>query len=325
MAVAFWILLACSPAGPAPATKRSPARTPSPSGAPSHAASATPSPAARPPACEQPCRRRPRIVGRFNQDAAPEASGIAAGRRNRDVLYVLDDGPGTMSLLAVDARTGRIIRRLQIDGLQGMDTESLAVGPCDAANCLYIGDIGDNATARDSITVTRVREPTLQEDPAASLPAERVTWRYPDAPADAEALLAAPDGTFAVVTKNARRSGRGAGRVYLADSFADTTLQRGPRVRLPPPERPFASVVLGNVVTGGEAGRGRVVLRTYDAIYEFTAPRPQAPLRAFPSWPVAEVASRAEPQGEAITYARDGCGLFTVSEGSGAVTSIPCR
>lgn len=241
------------------------------------------------------------------------------------MLYVLDDGPGTTSLLAVNARTGRVIRRLSIEGLQGTDTESLAAGPCDGSTCLYIGDIGDNTAARDSITVTRVREPTLQEDPAARLPAEQVTWRYPDGPADAEALLAAPDGTLAVVTKHAGRSGRGAGRVYLADSFASTTLQRGPRVRLPPPERPFASIVLGNVVTGGEAGPGRVVLRTYDAIYEFTAPRRQAPLRTFPSWPVAEVASRAEPQGEAITYGHDGCGLFTVSEGSGAVTSIPCR
>jgi hypothetical protein len=68
-----------------------------------------------------------------------------------------------------------------------------------------------------------------------------------------------------------------------------------------------------------------VVLRTYDAIYEFTAPRPTAPLDRFPRWPVTEVPSPAEAQGEAITYAADGCGLFTVSEGSGALTAIPCR
>lgn len=268
------------------------------------------------------------MVGTFDVDAAPEASGIAASRRNRNVLYVLDDGPGTSSLLALDARNARVIRRLPIEGLNGTDTESLAVAPCTggaAASCVFIGDIGDNTGARESITITRVREPRVHRDPPSPLPAQQVVWRYPDGPADAEALLAASDGTFGVVTKDPGRARRGAARLYLADSFGDTTLDRGQRVRLPRSALPLASAVLGTVVTGGDARDGRVVLRTYDAVYEFIAPDADSSLAQFPFWPVAEIAAPAEGQGEAITYGADGCGLYTVGEGSGAVTSIPCR
>ena len=314
-------LVACSPAppgiddGPVPIAGRTTSVTPS----------EAPPPKGDRARCERPCRARPRVVGRFGLQAAPEASGITAGHRNRGVLYVVDDGPGTTSLLAIDARTGRMLRRLPIEGFEGTDTESLAAAPCaTGATCLYIGDIGDNTATRDSITLTRVREPSLQDKPPAALPSEQVTWRYPDWAWDAEALLAAPDGTLGVVTKDPGRSGNGAARLYLSPSFTSGTLTKGPRIRLPRPRLPFASAVLGNVVTGGEAGRGRVVLRTYDAIYEFVAPRSAAPLRSFPSWPVEEVASPSERQGEAITYAADGCGLFTVSEGSPALSSVPC-
>ena len=242
------------------------------------------------------------------------------------MLYVLDDGPGTTSLLAIRARDARVVARLEVEGLTGVDTESLAVGPCSRrgrASCIYIGDIGDNTTSRDTITITRVREPARPIQ-ATTLASEQVTWRYPDGRFDAEALLVAPGGRLGVVTKAAGREGRGAARLYVGP-FADAVLRKAGRIRLPQPSLPLAAAVVGNVVTGGDAARGRVVLRTYDAIYEFTAPRAGAPLTSLPTWKVSQVRPPSEGQGEAITYAADGCGLFTVGEGSGAVTAIPCR
>lgn len=279
--------------------------------------------------CDTPCRSKPRVVGRFDVDAAPEASGIAASARNPGVLYVVDDGPGTTAVVALRARSARIIGRLEVAGLTGIDTEGLAVARCDASSrssCLYIGDIGDNTASRDSISIIRVREPALEgPPPAAPLAADSVTWRYPDGPVDAEALLALDGQTLAIVSKDPGKSGRGAARLYVAPRFTDATLEDAGRVRLPRPSLPLASVITGTVVTGGDAVPGRVVLRTYDAIYEFTAPAADADPRGFPRWPVEEVAAPPESQGEAVTYAADRCGLFTVSEGSGALTSIPCR
>lgn len=267
-------------------------------------------------------------MGRFRTSLAPEASGIAASARNPGLLYVLDDGPGTTSLLVVRTRDGKIRGELEIAGLDGVDTEDLAVGPCAAVladPCIYIGDIGDNLRARDTISVIRAVEPDLSGAlPDERVPAEAATLRYPDRPHDGEALMVAEDASLVIVTKDPGRRKRGAARLYTAASFDTTTLSRGRRLRLPSPGLPFAAAVVGNVVTSADSVPGRVVVRTYDALYEFLADE-SASLREFPSWESREIAAPAEGQGEAVTYGPDGCSLFTVGEGSGRITSLPCR
>ena len=323
VACATLTVLAAAACTPPAAQEHGAGRTVTP--APAETAAAPPT---SDPACPRPCRRRPRVIGRFRTALAPEASGIAAGQRNPELLYILDDGPGTTSLLVVRARTGRAVGQLSIQGLDSVDSEGLALGACgagDARPCIYIGDIGDNTRSRDTITVTRVLEPDLTGGVSSRLvEAATATWRYPDGAHDAEALLADGNGTLGIVTKSPGRRGRGAARLYLATEFGDQTLRRGPRIRLKKPAVPLAAAVVGNVVTGADISRVGVVIRTYDAIYEFLSDGAGG-LDAFPSWRVREVRSPAEGQGEAVTYAADGCGLFTVSEGSGQITAIPCR
>ena len=241
---------------------------------------------------------------------------------------MVDDGPGTTSLIAVRAKTGRSLGRITVAGLDGTDTEDLAVGPCAAPagrTCIYIADIGDNLSARDSVTVTRVVEPDLSEGvPPTPVAADEARLTYPRSPADAETLLVDGDGRLLIITKAAGRHGRGAARLYVAAEFGDQRLRSAGRVRLPQPALPLAAAVVGNVVTGGDAAAGRVALRTYDAIFEFTAPDLSAPLHSFPAWPVREIPAPAEPQGEAIAYGRDGCSLFTVSEDSPRLSLVAC-
>ena len=318
------VLVACTPehTGPPEAAGSSPAL---PDGGASSASA--PPPAARR-RCAAPCRRRATVVGRFGRNAAPEASGLAASRRNPGLLYVLDDGPGTTSLLVIRSSDGRQVGRLRIAGLEGTDTESLAAGGCGPAggSCLYIGDIGDNLRQRATVVVTRVREPKLGPAmPDEPLAAEHVELRYPNESFDAEALLADAGGTLGIITKSPGRSGRGAARLYLAPSFTNQVLTAAGRVRLPPPRSPLITLMLGNVVTGGEAVPGRVALRTYDTVYEFTAPDAGAPMANFPSWRVRELRAGSEPQGEAIAYGVNGCDLFTVSEGSPRLTALACK
>ena len=261
------------------------------------------------------------MAGRFPLRLAPEASGLVAGRRNPGLLYVLDDGPGTTSLLVLRARNAKVVGRLRIEGLDGTDTEALAAGACgpDGGRCLYVGDIGDNLRTRPSITVWRIAEPDLSAGvPAAAVPAEQIELRYPNRPYDAEALLAGADGSLLVVTKHPRA------RLFTAGP-AGGTLRRAGRVRVPLPALPLAAAVVGNVVTGADSSPGGVLLRTYDAVFEYRAPAPDADVARFASWPVTEVRAAAEPQGEAVAYGSDGCSYFTVSEGSGALSVSRCR
>lgn len=312
----------CTPpsAAPEPTVAPSPA-TASPSAQPSGAVAAEPT-------CPPPCRGRPRVVGSFDAAAAPEASGIAASRRNPGVLYVVDDGPDTTSVLVLRARNARVLGHLRIAGMRGVDTEDVAVARCRpqaVKTCLFVGDIGDNAAARDSVEILRVSEPRIGGSvPDEEFSADRAVLRYPRGAHDAETLMVGDDGSLGIVTKAPGRSGRGAARLFVTDGFGDATLEDAGRVRLPGPAFPLAAAVVGNVVTGGDIARDRVVLRTYDALYEFQGPR-DAALRDFPSWPVTELAAPPEPQGEAVAYATDGCTLFTVSEESGALTALRCR
>ena len=276
--------------------------------------------------CGEPCRTSPEQVGAFGLRRAPEASGLAASRRHGDLLYVLDDGPGTTSVLAISAKDAAVVGRLEVAGLTGTDTEDLAVGRCTPApgTCVYVGDIGDNAAARDAIEVLRFAEPA-EVAGVQSVTPERVTLQYPDGPHDAEALLVDDGGTLGVVTKEPGPRKRGAARLYLANRFADAVMEDGGRVRVPQPAAAMVTAILGNVVTAGDWRPGAVVLRTYDAAFEFRSPSGRGGLETFASWPVTEVVVAAEQQGEAIAYGPDGCALFTVSEGSGTVSLARCR
>lgn len=288
-------------------------------------------PAAAAPQCADPmgCYGEPDLVGIFDAKLIPEASGLAASRRNPGVLYLLDDQPGTTGVWAI-RETGEIVASLPLQGLDATDTESLAVGPCDGggATCLYVADTGDNVRDRPSITILRAHEPDLSAAPPGNaLPAEAITLTYPDAPQDAEALLVDADGTPYLVTKGLhdRASGETApARLYAAPGFTSGVLRDLGTVPLPLPERALASLFFGNVVTGGDALPGRVLLRTYDHVVEYVASGPEADLAGFPSWPSRAVPSSWQPQAEAVTYAADGCGYYSASEMSGDLWFTPC-
>jgi hypothetical protein len=232
----------------------------------------------------------------------PEASGIAASRRNPGVWWLLDDGR-TVAVWAI-SDTGSTLGRVVMDGFRGRDNEDLAVGPCPEGTCVYVADIGDNRGTRDEVRVARFAEPDLTRGvPSAPAPTAVAHLRYPDGPLDAEALLVDAAGVPLVVTKG--------GSLFAAPGFADGTLVALGHV----PLGPAVGGLLGAMVTAADSRPGRVVLRTYDSVVEFTAPSEDAPLAEFPTWQLASVPSPVEPQSESIAYTPDGHGYVTLSEG----------
>jgi hypothetical protein len=308
---------------------------PEPSPEPAQASPTAPEvvePSPEPEVCADPfgCYGDPELVGEFDAALVPGASGLAAGVRNPGVLYLLDDRPHT-SEVWVARSDGTMLGAIEVAGLDALDTESLAIGPCGAANpapCLYIGDIGDNLRARADITVHRFAEPDLTAGlPEEPVDAEVIRLRYPDGPHDAEALLVDDGGVPHIVTKAPfdRATGRtGETRLYRATGFADGVLADLGVLGVPEPATPLHSQVVGNVVTGGEHRDGRVLLRTYDQVLEYVAPGPAADLAELDTWHVRAVPSPFEPQSEAITWAPDGCGYYTVSEMVGDIWFVPC-
>jgi hypothetical protein len=308
-----------------------------------HAESSPPTHTAFPPrtrSVSEQAPPEPFVAGTFDLDVVDEASGLALSVRNRGTVYVLDDGPGSTGVQAVETATGTVTT-VTVEGLDGRDTEGLAVGPCGGRasadsrrarrpTCLFIGDIGNNQGAWPSVRVWRVREPDLPSGPASNdRPELRVTgdvatYTYPGAPIDAEALLVDAGRPY-LITKERPDPDTGRAprpRLLGARRFADGRLRDLGVLRLPEPQAGgLMGAVLGNVVTGAELAGGRVVLRTYDHVLVYTPHTDGAPLRTLRRWRPREVATPQLRQGEGV--AMDACGIWLISEGVQSIWLVP--
>lgn len=268
---------------------------------------------------------------------------MSASLRNPGWVYVLDDGPGTRGVLALDTVDGGTVR-VVVDGLDGRDTEGLAVAGCADGGrsgataspdrgqadrrgpaCLFIGDIGNNQNLWSSVHVWRVREPRLERrGPTVTVAGERSTLTYPGAPSDAEALLVA-DGRPFLVTKERRNDQTGRTprpRLLAAERWGDGTLADLGAIPLPAPRVGLAAAAVGNVVTGGDVTGDVVILRTYDHVVRYTPPSPGAPVDTLPRWSADEIDGMPvlpQPEGVAL----DRCGLWLVSEGVDSLWLVP--
>jgi hypothetical protein len=280
-------------------TDRSVSSTPPP-----RAATAAPAPASPPVLCRA---LRVAVAGRVSDPAATELSGLVRSRAQRDLLWSHNDSGAGPELFGL--RTdGRVAARPQVTGAEAVDWEDIATGPGpDGRPLLYIGDIGDNASARAAIDVYRVPEPHAGDSATAA--AARVRLRYPDGAHDAEALLVDPlRGDLVIVTKFV-----GGARAYRAAAAtpagATVTLRTGPTIDL-------SLVTAGDVSADGRV----VVLRGYAraAVWRRRGREPlTTTLRRAPC--LAPIALDGEGQGEALALDRRGTSFMTVAEGSPAV------
>ena len=287
---------------------------------------ATPSPTE--PACDdEPCYGAVESLGQLGSDVVTEVSGMAASHRDPDLYYVIGDEQGT-SEVAVVSEDGALSGRVEISGLSARNAEDLAVGSCgpgDDSTCLYIGDIGNHVGLAD-LFVFRVPEPDLADLPTRA-EAEALRYTYPADPTDAEALLVDHEGRPIVISKarfdestgetgptQVFRGGRDGGSLeYVGD------------LDLPAPESPFFADVVGHVVTAADSVPGRVIVRTYDEIYEYRAEDPAADPGTFFDWPVRLVPAPFQMQSETIAYRLDGCGYLTTSELTGSIEGVDCE
>lgn len=248
----------------------------------------------------------PVVLAQVDDPALPETSGLAASRRNPGLLWIHNDSGDEPRLYCL-TREGTDCGTWQVTGARALDWEDMAVGPGPdpGRTYLYMGDIGDNEQARESIVVYRVPEPAAPAPagggPVATEPAEALTFRYEDGPHNAEALLVHPvSGDLYVVVKDPQ-----AASVYKA-APGEALLRRIGEV----------GVGFQELVTAGDiAPDGRhVALATYARAYELTLPEGTADFDAVWQQPARRVEIGARAQGETIAYRLDGAALLATSE-----------
>lgn len=237
----------------------------------------------------------------------PEVSGLVASRVTPGRLWAHNDS-GKPQIFALDVK-GTVTGSVAISGAVLEDWEALASGSCGNGTCLYIADIGDNNGKRTEIVVYRVPEPAKT---GGSVQVDGVfRASYPDGAHDAEALLAAPDGTLYVVTKG--ETGPVALYRFPREVRADTAM-RLERVGAPlfqggPAKE--ARITDAAVSSDGEW----VVLRTRTALTFYRAA--EFLKGSFREARSVDLKPLGEPQGEAVAFGPSNNTIYVAGEGGG--------
>ena len=258
-----------------------------------------------------------KIVGVIKTAEVTESSGIAASKCQPDVFWTHNDSDGGAFIFAVNSK-GEKLGTWEVGNSRNTDWEDIAAQKNAAGECfLYIGDIGDNKRARESVTVFRVPEPAVsaadktsnEKTPRYAESIEPIRFRYPDGSHDAETLLAHPQtGDLYILTKRLR----GAASVFkLSKNYTPKRINRLEKIaEFSVPAVPNGFLTGGDISPDG----GRVVLCDYFSAYEIVLP--EAAKNFDDIWRenplIVELGERE--QGEAVCYAADGAAIYATSE-----------
>lgn len=255
-------------------------------------------------------------LGRIRNSALNEVSGIVASVRHPDLFWVHNDSGDTARMFAVRSN-GTVVGEYAIDGAAAVDWEDIAIAPCpgSAGSCIVLADVGDNGEVRTSVDLYRVEEPATIEA-SGSLTATRFRVRYSSGAMNCEAMIVdRRDGASAILIQ--KRS-PGDLRVVQVDLRGEGGEQTG---------QELATIAgFGDLVTAADMHpcERAVIVRTYASVFELRAEADADALTILRA-PRIERAVRAEVQGEAIAYARDGRGYVTTSEGTNqALSAVLC-
>ena len=235
-----------------------------------------------------------------------EISGIAASINNPTLLWAHNDKGNDAEVFLLDENLN-IKLTCKIKGIKNRDWEDIATGPGPDPNknYLYIGDIGDNDAQYQFKYIYRIEEPTWKEGQEATVTItsfDVITFQLPDKRKDTEALLINP------ATKDLYVISKREKPVYVYElkyPYSEKDTLTASKLSA----LPFSLIVAGDFSADGS----EILIKNYKSIYYWKAPSQKSVVDIFTE-PATELPYEAEPQGEAITWARDGKGFYTLSE-----------
>lgn len=244
-----------------------------------------------------------------------EASGLSASWQNPGIFWIHNDSGDSARLFAVD-EAGETVTVVSLTDASARDWEDMAVGPCttgSAEPCIYVADIGDNNSERETVSLTRFPEPELGLQPPETLAVgeyDRLEFTYADGPRDAEALLVHPvDARIFIVDKTPGDPSN----MWHVEWTTDTTVAT--KIAETSTGEDF---IFGNRVTGGDFAPDptEFSIRTYGYVYTYCG---ADPVEAFAGEPSSVIPINLK-QSEAVTYGRDGESIWVTTE---IVENIP--
>lgn len=236
------------------------------------------------------------------EDELDEASGLVDSQKQPDLLWTHEDAGSADEIFLIN-RQGKIMGKIRTP-FYNYDWEDIAIGPGPQTNetYLYLGDIGDNSSNQDIKRIYRFVEPSGISSTITAF--DRLQFRYPDGPSDAETLLLDPlTRDLFIVTKWHTKA-----RLY----------------RLPYPQsttevitaQKVGEMTVGTDLTGGAVSTTgtELIVRGYTAIYYWKRKTEETVGEVLLRAPTKSLPYIFEPQGEAVCFDKDGKGYFTLSE-----------
>lgn len=243
-----------------------------------------------------------------------EASGMADSRSQPGNVWIQQDSgnPPELILLGYD---GKVKGKVTVPTLGNRDWEELAMGPGpkDGVNYLYICDIGDNDAQFQSVQIYRMPEPANAQSPIVNTQIDRINFRYPLGPRDAEAMFVDPQTKGIFVISKREQVVHLYGLAYPQNTSDLTTATDFGEI-------PNLGGGLANYVTGAAISPdgNEIIIRTYTTTYYWKRDKGMSIPDVLQYGTRRQLVTRVEPQGEAICFDKDAKGFFTISERASA-------
>ncbi len=227
-----------------------------------------------------------------------EVSGIADSKANAGYLWAHEDG-GTKPQLYLINRNGQVVKTVHIKPTTNQDWEDMAL----SGGSIYLADIGDNNSFYPIHYIYRFPEPAMTIDTVRTV--DTIRFAYRDGNHDAEAFLVDPiTGDMFVITKWDNPS-----RIHRLTASSSTAVQIAEAVG----QLNYSGVTGAAVSPDGK----EVIVKTYLGLNYYTRTGNEPLSQTLQRQPKT-IPYQAEPQGEAVCFAADNSGYFTVSEKSTA-------
>ena len=228
------------------------------------------------------------------QPVLKEVSGIADSKTHPGMLWAHEDSGRPPQLYLIN-REGQLKKSIAIKDVYNRDWEDMTL----SNGYIYIGNIGDNARRYTQYQFFRFEEPTLSIDTIRKV--QTIRFQYPDGAHDAEAFLVEPKGDITIITKRDSLS-----CIYLLQApFVSDSIYKALLVG----HLPFNGVVSAALSPDGR----RILVKTYMSLLMYNRPLGMSLAQALKGKPT-RMPYHLEPQGEAVSFALDGSGYFTLSE-----------
>jgi len=261
--------------------------------------------------------KKGQVVGKIASDEITESSGLVASKCQENVLWTHNDSGGGAFVFALNT-AGKKLGTFRVKGATNIDWEDIAAYKNADGECfLYIGDIGNNARARNDLVVYLVKEPMVsasdtsssKKNPIEIKDYKFIKFNYPDSRHDAETLFIHPQtADIYILTKELSRA---AGVYKLSNNYGSDKINKLEKITdLSVPAIPNGFLTGGDISSDGR----KVVVCDYFAAYEFALPENSKSFEEIWKQKPLTISIGEREQGEAVCYSFDGKSIFATSE-----------